>query len=78
MATHYSVLAWEIPWTGEPGGLQPMGLKRRIQLGDYTTTTTSTYYPSCPRIPCSIICNTQTKLFAIICLKKDLISSVFG
>ena len=22
MATHSSVLAWEIPWTGEPGGLQ--------------------------------------------------------
>ena len=22
MATHFSVLAWEIPWTEEPGGLQ--------------------------------------------------------
>ena len=22
MATHYSVLAWEIPWTEKPGGLQ--------------------------------------------------------
>ena len=21
MATHFSILAWEIPWTGEPGGL---------------------------------------------------------
>ena len=28
MATHSSVLAWEIPWTEEPGGLQPMGLQR--------------------------------------------------
>ena len=26
MATHSSVLAWEIPWTEEPGGLQSMGL----------------------------------------------------
>ena len=26
MATHPSILAWEIPWTGEPGGLQFMGL----------------------------------------------------
>ena len=26
MATHYSILAWEIPWTGELGGLQSMGL----------------------------------------------------
>ena len=28
MATHSSVLAWEIPWTEEPGGLQFMGLQR--------------------------------------------------
>ena len=26
MATHPSILAWKIPWAGEPGGLQPMGL----------------------------------------------------
>ena len=25
MATHSSVLAWRIPWTEEPGGLQPRG-----------------------------------------------------
>ena len=25
MATHASILAWRIPWTEEPGGLQPMG-----------------------------------------------------
>ena len=28
MATHYSILAWEIPWTEEPGGLQFIGLQR--------------------------------------------------
>ena len=28
MATYCSVLAWEIPWTEEPGGLQSMGLQR--------------------------------------------------
>ena len=28
METHSSILAWEIPWTEEPGGLQPMGRKR--------------------------------------------------
>ena len=27
MATHSSILAWEIPWTEEPGGLQSMGLE---------------------------------------------------
>ena len=25
MATHSSVLAWEVPWTEEPGGLQSVG-----------------------------------------------------
>ena len=28
MATHSSILAWRIPWTEEPGGLQAMGSKR--------------------------------------------------
>ena len=28
MANHSCILAWEIPWTGEPGGLQFMGLQR--------------------------------------------------
>ena len=27
-ATHYSILAWRIPWTEEPGGLQSMGSQR--------------------------------------------------
>ena len=28
MATHPSILAWEIPWTEEPGGLKSMGSQR--------------------------------------------------
>ena len=28
MATHPSILAWTIPWTEEPGGLQSMGSQR--------------------------------------------------
>ena len=28
MATHYSILAWRMPWTEEPDGLQSMGLQR--------------------------------------------------
>ena len=28
MATHSSTLAWEIPWTEEPSGLQSMGSQR--------------------------------------------------
>ena len=30
MATYSSMLAWKIPWTEEPGGLQSMGLQRVI------------------------------------------------
>ena len=28
ISTHSSILAWKIPWTEEPGGLQFMGLQR--------------------------------------------------
>ena len=28
IATHSSILVWEIPWTGESGGLQSMGSQR--------------------------------------------------
>ena len=28
IATHSSILTWEIPWTKQPGGLQSMGLQR--------------------------------------------------
>ena len=38
MATHSSILAWEIPWTEESGGLQSMGLHRVRH--DLTKTTT--------------------------------------
>ena len=28
MATHFSILAWRMPWTEEPGGLQSVGSQR--------------------------------------------------
>ena len=35
MATHSCILAWEIPWTEDPGGLQSMGLQKSgTQLSD--------------------------------------------
>ena len=35
MATHSSILGWEIPWTEEPGGLQSMGSqKSQTQLSN--------------------------------------------
>ena len=37
MATHSNMLAWAIPWTEEPGGLQSMGSqKSRTQLSTQT------------------------------------------
>ena len=39
MATHSSILAWRIPWTEEPGGLQSTGVtKSRTRLSDFTFT----------------------------------------
>ena len=32
MATHSSILAWRIPWTEEPGGLQSMGSQSQTGL----------------------------------------------
>jgi len=32
MATHSCILAWEIPWTEEPSGLQSMGLQNPHDL----------------------------------------------
>ena len=32
MATHSSILVWEIPWTEDPGGLQSMGLQKELHL----------------------------------------------
>ena len=32
MGTHSNILAWRIPWTEEPGGLQSIGLQSQTQL----------------------------------------------
>ena len=37
MATHSSILAWRIPWTEEPGGLQSMGLQRVSDMTEQLT-----------------------------------------
>ena len=37
MATHFSILAWRIPWTEEPGRLQSMGLQKVTK--DWVTFT---------------------------------------
>ena len=56
MATHSSILAWRIPWTEEPGGLQSMGSQRvRHNWSDWTHTHTSAYstnHRSCGTVAC--------------------------
>ena len=39
MAAPSSILAWRVPWTEEPGGLQSMGSQGQTRLSNPTTTT---------------------------------------
>ena len=41
MATHSSILAWRIPWTEEPGGLQSMGLQSQTRPSNLARHFTS-------------------------------------
>ena len=45
MATHSSILAWRIPWTEEPGGLQSMGFTNRHDRA--TNTLTFFHFTKC-------------------------------
>ena len=56
MATCFSILAWRIPWTEEPGGLQSMGLQKSwTRLSDLTITTTMHRYGGFSRWPDAFI-----------------------
>ena len=54
MATHFSILAWEIPWTEKPGELQSREVaKSRTQLSDRegmhcSFSTVLAYIPASP------------------------------
>ena len=52
MATHSSILAWRIPWTEEPGGLQSMGSQtdtaERLSLSLWNHTIPLTLYSISP------------------------------
>ena len=56
--THSSILAWEIPWTEKPGGLQSMGSQR---VGNNIATEYSTQFSYI----CSIICDSQITFYNI-------------
>ena len=63
MATHSSILPWRIPWTKEPGRLQPMGLQRAGQDSDRTTTKP---------VVCVCSLNCTLRVYAIICVSATL------
>ena len=44
MATRSSVLAWEIPWTKEPGGLQSMGSQELVTTERLSTHAHTSLY----------------------------------
>ena len=47
IATHSSVLAWEIPWTEEPGGLHNPGGRKRVEHNLATKQQqTGKYFPN--------------------------------
>ena len=54
MATHSSILAWEIPWTEEPSGLQFMGSQKTWQLNNnnnvYVSMLLSQFLPLPPQV----------------------------
>ena len=79
MATHSSILAWRIPWTEEPGGLQSMGLHRvRHEATTYHAACTHgdphvhLFFPSWQR---KILCETVRKHLTggFLCAVLDLL-----
>ena len=86
MATHSSILAWRIPWTEEPGGLQSMGSQRvRRGWSDAAHTAkhggriSKTWVSPCPGrwLPCDNLasCSLSSWRTALICKLGHVIYS---
>ena len=62
MATHSSILAWKIPWTEEPGGLQSMGSQRveRDRACTHATHRSSSGHGA-PRLITATVANSYQK-----------------
>ena len=69
MATHSSILAWEIPWTEEPGRLQSIGMQRvRQDLATEHAPTTKRLF--------LILSHSTTSVFKFIISKVEIIISL--
>ena len=80
-ATHSSILAWKIPWTEEPGGLQSMGLQRvghdwvtshthTKRLKTHSQTHVHTHYSYYP-IHCLVHCHFPVNVSSMKAEKKN-------
>ena len=68
MATHSNILAWEIPWTEEPGGLQAMGRKESIRIEHGLSTHNGPWRYKISHSPC------PPKVFSIVTERQKLAS----
>ena len=59
MATHSSLLSWEIPWTEGPDGLQSIGSQSQTGLSDETTTEVFDLFFSLDLTPSSCLPHTE-------------------
>ena len=84
MATHSSILAWGVPWTEEPGGLQSMELQRvrhnLVKKQQFITLTTSNFWLYSEVLREDIlhllaICSPSFSLATFILLAKSLACS---
>ena len=72
MAHHSSILAWRIPWTEEPGGLQSMGFSGQDSLRSQRVGLTHTPSPN------SSGPKTISPLFSLIGLDRSLGRTTFA
>ena len=71
MATHSSILAWRIPWTEEPGGLQSTGSQRVGHDWAQTWCLNLTYSNYCFSMYILLMPNSQLSFIPFFFLKKD-------
>ena len=69
MATHSSILAWEIPWTEEPGGLQFLR-SQRVRHDCVTAHTHTHSLPLSHTHTLSVYNLSQYESFSYVCLSQ--------
>ena len=78
MATHSSILAWRIPWTEEPGGLQSVGSQRGTTERLNTAQHSSQVWEIGRLVACNIGINTQLNQNHMCSNSGDHVSCEWG